>query len=115
MAGAWIGLDLKTRAVVPTHYSLRCVDVSRAPAVLAFHTPCPQSLHHWFAVQSRCLRSWDLEGSVDGKDWAVLDSRKDCPDMTDSKLAGTFLCSAVAALAEVGPLCCFVLASACFV
>ena len=41
-------------------------------------------------MQSHCLRSWNFEGSVDGVDWAVLDARKDCPDITDEKLTRTW-------------------------
>jgi hypothetical protein len=53
-ANSWIGYDFKTMRIKPTHYSLR----SRRD------------------VNGYYMRSWTVEGSIDGQSWIELDRRE---------------------------------------
>jgi hypothetical protein len=64
--GQWLCYDFKSRRVTPSHYSIRCLSSS-------YH-----------------LRSWVLEGSVDGSSWRALDDQANNATMTPTHQIGTF-------------------------
>lgn len=61
---SWFTIDLMKRTVLPTHYTLRCVFLSR------YDTANSAPSHGPFKADS--LRTWDLQGSTDGQNWHVL-------------------------------------------
>jgi hypothetical protein len=65
----WLCYDFKNRKVRLTHYSIH-----------------PHS-------SSYCLRSWIVEGSLDGSKWFVLDRRENNDEMTSSHPIGIFTVS----------------------
>jgi hypothetical protein len=68
-AGQWLCYDFKDRRVIPTHYSIHA-----------------HSSNYY-------LRSWVLEGSVDGSSWVCLDDQKDNSTTNSGHPIGTFAVS----------------------
>jgi hypothetical protein len=65
----WIQFDFKERRVVPTHCAIRA---------------CPYSNR---------IKSWVLEGSLDGESWLEIDKRENTVDLAEARTTCMFTCN----------------------
>ena len=67
---SWLSYDFGERLVCPTNYTIRS----------------------WFRgrVGAANLKSWVIEGSLDGETWDILDRRKDDNHLNDRNAIGSF-------------------------
>jgi hypothetical protein len=68
--GQWVCYDFHAMRIRPTHYAIRSqYDVGRA---------------------SSQLRSWNIEGRIDGGEWEQIDSRSNNEDLNDKGVRRLF-------------------------